>query len=186
MSETSTALIGEPARESDTRLFRDALGQFATGVAIITARSPDYEDLGMTASSFTAVSLRPPLVLFCIDRRAYSLSHWLDATSYGVSVLAEGQDRLASQFAKPLGDKWANVHFRRGQAGIPLISGATAHFECHSRDQIEGGDHIMFVAEVLRYHVHRLLRPLVFCQGRYNELRPTARTLPDWPLAIHY
>lgn len=165
--------------------FRRALGQFPTGVTVVTTRVAE-DDLGMTIGSFSSVSLRPPLVLFSIDRRAQSLDGWTRAGAYGINILAEGQDGLATQFATPLADKWQKVQFRRGYGGAPLIDGAIADFECRPFAQYDGGDHIIFVVEVVRYRVHRCPGPLVFCQGRYNNLRPGAEAPPDWPLPIHY
>lgn len=186
MSDPTVTVSGEPASDQNWRQFRDALGQFPTGVAIVTARTLDGADLGMTISSFNAVSLQPPLVLFCIDRHAHSLPPWLEAPAYGVSILSVGQDWLANQFAKPLEDKWARVRFHRGYGGVPLIDGCVAQFDCRASMRYEGGDHVIFVAEVVRYHVYRSPGPLVFCQGRYNNLQRGAMAPPDWPLPIHY
>jgi len=93
----------------DQRSFRRALSQFATGVAVITARSADGNVIGMTMSSFNSLSLEPPLILFSVDRRAISLSAMLAAQGYAVNILARHQEHLSNQFAKALSDKWSKV-----------------------------------------------------------------------------
>ncbi len=105
----------------DQRSFRRALSQFATGVAVITARGETDEAIGLTMSSFNSVSLEPPLVLFSVDRRAFSLPAMLAAKGYAVNILSREQEALSNQFAKSLGDKWSNVaHSARARAA-PLL-----------------------------------------------------------------
>lgn len=182
----------EPAPKPgfDTRAFRDALGRFATGVAVITARQSDGLAVGMTMSSFNSVSLNPPLVLFSVDRRAYSLGAMLNAKGYGVNILGRQQEALSNRFAKALADKWTDVPHVAGYAEAPLLAGALAHFECRPYAHHDGGDHVIFVAEVMSFAVPGSGPddPLVFFRGRYRSLaaddqRPAP---PEWPLPIHY
>jgi flavin reductase (DIM6/NTAB) family NADH-FMN oxidoreductase RutF len=170
----------------DPRAFRTAAGRFPTGVTIVTCRSPDGEDIGMTMNSFSSVSLDPPLVLFSVDRRAYSMPAWEQAQAYGINVLAEGQNELSNRFAKPLEDKWQGVPVSRGIGDVPLLDGAIAQFECLPYARYDGGDHIIFVARVERFGLPSNADPLVFSQGRYNHLRAGPKAPPDWPLPIHY
>ncbi len=170
----------------DPREFRDTVGRFPTGVAIVTCRTAEGEDVGMTMSSFSSVSLEPPLVLFSVDCRAYSLSAWEQADAYGINVLAEGQHELSNRFARPLGEKWEGVSVQRGIHGVPLIDGAIAQLECVPYAQYDGGDHSIFVARVVRLRQANRADPLVFALGRYNHLRPGPLGPPDWPLPIHY
>lgn len=184
----SLADTAEPPGLRELRTFRNVLGQYPTGVAIVTARTCDGSagDIGMTISSFNAVSLTPPLVLFCVDRRSLSLRAWQSARTYGISVLSEGQDALATRFATAGGDKWNGIPIERGTSKVALIKGAAAHLECLPYNQYDGGDHVMFVARVERYAVMLRPGPLVFCQGRYNYLKPGASAPPDWPLPMYY
>ena len=93
----------------DPRAFRQALGQFATGVAVITAEAADGQAIGLTMSSFNSVSVDPPLILFSIDRKAFSLKAMTEAKGYAVNILGRDQEHLSNKFAKALGDKWAAV-----------------------------------------------------------------------------
>ena len=173
---------GEPF---DARAFRQALGQFPTGVCVVTTRVGD-EDLGMTISSFNTLSLEPPLILFSIGRQAHSLPQWQAAAGYAVNVLSEGQRDLSNRFARPLGDKWCGLAFDRGNADAPLLRGTAAQFECRAYDCHDGGDHLLFVARVLRFRAWPERRPLIFCGGNYQALQPNDGPAPAWPLSIHY
>ncbi|MCK8784420.1 flavin reductase family protein [Roseomonas sp. NAR14] len=159
----------------DTRQFRNALGRFATGVAVITAKGPEEAPIGMTMSSFNAVSLDPPLVLFSVDRRANSLPAILAAEGYAVNVLGQDQQPLSDRFARAGIDKWAGVTHRLGHAEAPLLEGAIAHFECAPHAVHEAGDHVIVVARVLRFAACDEA-PLIFFGGRYRGLAGTANT----------
>jgi len=166
--------------------FRRALGQFPTGVCVITARIPGGGDLGMTVSSFNSLSLDPPLVLFSIDRRALGLDQWRAAPGYGINVLAEGQRELSDRFARAGANKWAGIAFERGHAGAPRLPGVAACFECRPERQHDGGDHVLFLARVVALRVFPERRPLIFCKGNYNALKPQDAPAPACSLAIYY
>lgn len=153
--------------------FRKALSLFPTGVAIISARHPDGQLLGMTVSSFNSVSLDPPLVLFSVAKTAASFSSWEACTHYGVNVLARSQDDLSTRFAKSQGEKWALVRPMDGEHGVPLIPGALANFECERYAVYEGGDHAIFVGKVLSIKAvpAPTAEPLVFYGGRYCGIK---------------
>jgi flavin reductase (DIM6/NTAB) family NADH-FMN oxidoreductase RutF len=170
----------------DAREFRQALGQFATGVAIITASDADGKPIGITMSSFNSVSLDPPLILFSVDRKALSLGAMLDAKGYAVNLLSRRQEHLSNQFAKALSDKWQSVEHSLGHAQAPLIQGALAHFECVPYAHYEGGDHIIFVGQVLRFNFHPDEEPLLFFRGKYNSIASGEQRMPEWPLPMHY
>lgn len=164
------------------REFRDALGLFATGVAIITSEV-DGVRLGSTVSSFNSVSLSPPLVLFSLARSAYSFASWKKASTFGITVLAEGQSHLATRFARAGEDKWRDTAPVRGITGVPLLPGL-ATFECEAYAHYDGGDHDIFVGRVLAIGASES-QPLVFFDGRYRRLdqEGTIRTPPeadDW------
>lgn len=171
----------------DDRLFRRALGEFATGVAIVTARGSGEELIGMTMSSFNSVSIDPPLVLFSVDRKARSLPSMLAAKGYAINILARDQENISNQFARALSNKWDQVKTSIGHAEAPLITGALAHFECEPYAHHDGGDHIIFVVRVVRHTAHSgQPAPLIFFRGRYRDLVDDTQREPAWPLPIHY
>ena len=169
------------------RAFRQALGEFATGVAVVTARGKGDELVGMTMSSFNSVSVDPPLVLFSVDRKALSLPAMQEAKGFAVNVLARQQENVSNQFARALANKWDQVKTSVGHAEAPLISGALAHFECEPYANYDGGDHVIFVVRVVRHTVHSdAPAPLIFLRGRYRDLVDETEREPTWPLPIHY
>lgn len=171
----------------DAKAFRQSLGEFATGVAVITAQGSGEELIGMTMSSFNSVSIDPPLVLFSVDRRANSLPAMLEAKGFAVNVLAREQEQISNRFARALSDKWAEVKRTVGHAEAPLITGALAHFECEPYANYDGGDHVIFVVRVLRHAVRAgNPAPLIFFRGRYRDLVDETEREPSWPLPIHY
>jgi len=183
-AKTNTPVAAEGVL--DGRALRNALGQFPTGVCVVTAQAPDGEDLGMTMSSFNSLSLDPPLVLFSVDRRASSLAQWQAVQGCAVNVLAESQKDLSGRFARPRSNKWAGIDFDRGYAGAPLLRGVVTRFECRPSARHDGGDHVLFIVEIVRLRVFTDRAPLLFCQGNYGALKPTDEPAPLWPLDIHY
>jgi flavin reductase (DIM6/NTAB) family NADH-FMN oxidoreductase RutF len=171
----------------EDRGFRRSLGEFATGVAVVTARGKGDELVGMTMSSFNSVSLDPPLVLFSVDRKARSLPAMLEARGFAVNILARDQERISDQFARALSNKWDQVRVTVGHAEAPLISGALAHFECAPFGNYDGGDHVIFVVRVVRHATRDgAAAPLVFFRGRYRDIVDETEREPSWPLPIHY
>ncbi len=169
----------ESRPDIDARAFRRALGQFATGVAVITAQSVDGSSVGMTMSSFNSVSVDPPLVLFSIDRRAFSLEAMLKAKGYAVNILGRNQQHLSDKFAKALDDKLAAVNHTPGHCAAPLIAGALAHFECEPYAHYDGGDHVIFIGRVVRFTAYPDDEPLIFFRGGYRSLAGAARSDAD-------
>jgi flavin reductase (DIM6/NTAB) family NADH-FMN oxidoreductase RutF len=153
------------------RQFRDALGQFATGVAVV-ASQVDSVKIAMTVSSFNAVSLRPPLVLFNIARSAQSFALWQRARSFAVMVLQEGQRALSNRFARAGESKWHDIDVVDGVTGAPLLPNWLACFECTVYARYDGGDHEIVVGEVvnLRHNALDSPGPLIFFRGRYRSL----------------
>ena len=170
----------------DPRAFRQALGQFASGVAVITASDVKDTPIGMTMSSFNSVSLDPPLILFSVDNKAKSLPAMLEAKGYAVNLLSRRQEHLSNQFAKALSDKWQSVEHSLGHAQAPLLQGALAHFECEPYAHHEGGDHTIFVGRVLKFNYHPDEEPLIFFRGKYNSVASGEQRMPEWPLPMHY
>lgn len=160
-----------PARDPVGRDFRDTLGSFATGVTILTALAPDGELIGVTISSFNSVSLNPPLILWSLSCDSPRLEAFRGATHYAVNVLAADQQVVSDAFAGRDEDRFGNVRIRQGLAGIPLIEGCTAWFECANETQYPGGDHLIFVGRVERFQRAATADPLIFHAGRYRQLR---------------
>lgn len=155
----------------DTRAFRDALGGFATGITVITACAEDGRRVGLTANSFNAVSLDPPLVLWSLDRRAQSLPIFRDVGHYAVNVLAADQMALSQRFAQPTGDKFVGLDYREGLGRTPLLEGCVACFECRNANRHDGGDHLIFIGEVARFELFD--RPaLLYHGGQYGLATP--------------
>jgi len=151
--------------------FRSALGMFATGVTIVTARSAQGVLVGLTANSFNSVSLEPPLVLWSLSHASSSLAAFVQGTHYAINVLAADQQALAMQFASRSADRWAGVQFTEGVNGAPLIAGAAATFECFSRSRYIEGDHTVFIGEVEACAHREGAPPLLYHGGRfYTEL----------------
>jgi flavin reductase (DIM6/NTAB) family NADH-FMN oxidoreductase RutF len=152
--------------------FRAALGMFATGVTIVTARTPDGQLVGLTANSFNSVSMNPPLVLWSLAQAAGSLPAFRTGSHYAINVLSAQQQELAQRFATKGADRWAGVTFTEGVAGAPLLDGAVATFECFNRSRYEEGDHVIFVGEVERCHHTPGASPLLYHGGRFYVEHP--------------
>jgi flavin reductase (DIM6/NTAB) family NADH-FMN oxidoreductase RutF len=152
--------------------FRDALGMFATGVTIVTARAADGTLVGLTANSFNSVSLTPPLVLWSLARSSGSMPALGAGAHYAINVLAANQKALAERFAQKLVDRWSGVEFSEGLRGVPLLAGAVASFECFNRSRYDEGDHVIFVGEVERCAHRPGASPLLFHGGRFYTEHP--------------
>ena len=158
---------GDTPEHFDPRDLRNALGTFATGVALVTIAAPDGAPIGLTCNSFSSVSLSPPLVLWSLSLRSPNLPNFLQAPHFAVNVLAEDQLALARRFAQSVPRKFDGVSYRPGTGGVPLVNGAAAQLECRNETRYYSGDHVIFIGHVLRY-AWRDCTPLVFCRGRYS------------------
>ncbi|MCV2359960.1 MULTISPECIES: flavin reductase family protein [Roseateles] len=152
--------------------FRSALGMFATGVTIVTARAPDGSLVGLTANSFNSVSLSPPLVLWSLGQKAGSMPVFSRGSHYAINILAADQKDLAQRFATRDIDRFAGVAWREGAGGAPVLDGVAAVFECANRSQYEEGDHVIFVGEVESCSWREGAQPLIFHGGRYYTELP--------------
>ena len=153
----------------ESREFRNALGNFATGVTIVTAKGDNGELVGITASSFNSVSLEPPLILWSLDRNSTSLQTIEAASHFCVHVLSDKQSDECMAFAKSGADKFAELDCGEGLGGAPLIDGCLARFECRNVVHHDGGDHVIIVGEVERFET-REGNPLVFFLGKLSGL----------------
>lgn len=151
----------------DPKDFRRALGKFATGVTVVTTVDDNNERLGVTASSFNSVSIDPPLILWSVDKSAYSAAVFARAEHFAVNVLANNQIEVSNRFARRGEDKFAGVGCSEGIGKAPKIDGAVACFECRTWQVYEGGDHHIIVGEVVGFQYDESKSSLVFHNGRY-------------------
>lgn len=150
----------------DPQAFRAALGTFTTGVTIITSCDADGEPVGITANSFNSVSLNPPMVLWSLAKSARSLPVFSSGKHWNVHVLSHEQEELSGRFARQGEDKFAEIELDTGISNAPLLQSCTARFQCRTAFQYEGGDHVIFVGEVLAFD-HSDRAPLAFQSGQY-------------------
>lgn len=150
---------------------RKALGQYATGVTIITTRGADGTPIGLTANSFTSLSLEPPLVLWSLAKSARSRDAFDAAGHFAVHVLGAEQMALSRQFSSRVENKFAGVVFDFGHGGVPLLAECAARFQCRKYDSVEGGDHRIYIGEVVEFD-HCVCEPLLFHAGQYGRKHP--------------
>ncbi|MGH3719485.1 MAG: flavin reductase family protein [Pseudonocardiaceae bacterium] len=161
----------------DPTALRGVLGYFVTGVVVITTED-DRGPVGLTANSFTSVSLQPPLVLFCVHQSSRVRQSLDDSSFVGVNILGEEQEPVSRQFAAPWDDRFTGMAVHTGNTGAPLLSDALAHLECEVEKQVDAGDHVIVLARVHHLGVRSEgRRPLTFFGGRYGRLHDDAR----WP-----
>jgi flavin reductase (DIM6/NTAB) family NADH-FMN oxidoreductase RutF len=155
----------------NARDFRNALGCFATGIAVMTTRDTDGRFIGITVNSFASVSLDPPLISFCLDRNAHSLNGFLSANHFSVNVLAEGQEPLSASFARSSGgDKFVGIEFEVSASGCPLLAECLTHLECAREAVHDAGDHLIMIGRVIRLAQRPEGKPLLYFRGRYAKL----------------
>lgn len=152
------------------RDFRSALGSFATGVTVITARAPNGEPIGMTISSFNSVSLDPPLILWSLALTSPNIEVFRAASHYAVNVLSVDQQSLSDRFASRSADRFSGVAVREGLSGVPLLDGCCAWFECTNEAHYPGGDHLIFVGHVEQFAQDDAQSPLIFHNASYRRL----------------
>lgn len=167
----------------DPQQFRATLGQFATGIAVVTAVGADGRPAGVTVNSFASVSLDPPLVLWCLAHKAATMPIFQAAGHFAVNILAADQVEFSNRFALPQADRFAGVDWTPGLGGAPLLDGCCARLECRAETRHEAGDHVIFVGRV-----ERLAReerpPLIYHASRYGALAelPAAPKVAQTPM----
>lgn len=161
----------------DSKAFRHALSQFPTGVTVVTTVDEAGDPVGMTASSFNAVSLDPPLVLWSVARSAFSASIFEKASFFTVNVLGKHQVELSNRFARAGAAKFDGLDVRSGAGGSPILEDTAACFQCRTWQRYDGGDHLIVVGEVLDYTVNNASIPLVFSRGSYAVSAPMSSQL---------
>lgn len=153
----------------DQRELRNVMGNFATGVTIITTKNAAGKPFGLTANAFSSLSLDPPLLLICVDKKVDCYAYFDESQVFGVNFLSEDQDQLSTRFATKGIEKFEGVSYQLGELGVALLDGAAAHMECTVASAYEGGDHTIYVGEV---QTAKVLgdRPLLFFRGKYFKL----------------
>lgn len=171
----------------DSRQLRNVLGTFTTGVTIVTTRDAKGVPHGVTANSFSSVSLEPPLVLWSQALTSRSLPAFRDSDHFAVNILADDQVAISQHFARQQEDKFANMEYSDGLGRVPVLQGTVAHFECVKVASYPAGDHIIYLGRVERLS-HSGRRPLAFAHGRYmvpyaHGLGPLALNVGSAPIA---
>lgn len=165
-----TTVKSQPMTEPDMRAFRDVLGTFVTGVTIITTVQKDGTPWGVTANSFSSVSLDPPLVLWSQGTHAFSFPIFRAAERFVVNILSAEQVELSQRFSAPETDRFAGLTCHPGIDGLPKIDGCLAHLECRKIAAYPGGDHAIFLGQVENFE-RAHLAPLAFCNGQYSGVQ---------------
>lgn len=153
----------------DSRELRNVFGAFATGVTIITTKDADGKPFGLTANSYTSLSLDPPLILVCVDKKVDCYACFEQSKVFAVNFLAEDQEQLSTRFATKGIEKFEGVLTREGRLGVPLLEGAIGYIECKLVNGYEGGDHTIYIGEVQNASASGD-RPLLFFKGKYSRL----------------
>ncbi|PYP87779.1 MAG: flavin reductase [Blastocatellia bacterium AA13] len=156
--------------------FRQALSHFASGVTVVTARCSDDECRGITVSAFSSLSLDPPLILVCIDKRSSLHDHLQVSSHFAVNILAHVQEDTSRRFASRDPDRFSGVTHSSGVSGSPLIAGSIAHLECCVVNVYPGGDHSIIVGEVISTDVNHEGAPLTYFRGGYSTTTPKSTT----------
>lgn len=156
------------------REFRDALGRFATGVALVTA-APEGELIGLVVNSLTSVSLEPPLILFCPSRSSVTWSRMRRGGRFAVNVLGRDSEAFVARAASPGSDRFAGVTWTPGRGGAPLLADALASLECEIVGEHPGGDHWIVVGRVDNLHLSPARDPLIFFEGGFHGLQDRGR-----------
>ena len=154
----------------DKLTFRQALGQFATGVCVVTTVPHGKAPIGMTINSFASVSLEPALVLWSIQNNSECFADFEAADGFAINVLSSEQGALSSQYARKVEHRLEAAHFRLGKSGNPVLKGALTTFECRVWARYPGGDHQILVGEVLELDMRPTGKPLLFHKGLYGQV----------------
>ncbi|MEQ1756063.1 MAG: flavin reductase family protein [Micropepsaceae bacterium] len=154
----------------NSRGFRDALGHFATGVAVVSAMGPNGLPLGLTVNSFASVSLDPPLVLWSLDRASDRFAALMQVEHFGANILAQAERELSKRLSRKGEYALQGDEVRMGHHGVPMLQNAIASFECMVHQKVEAGDHVIFIGRVLEFTHKGHEEPLVYYRGGYREL----------------
>jgi flavin reductase (DIM6/NTAB) family NADH-FMN oxidoreductase RutF len=148
---------------------RRVMGHYATGVTVITTFSKEGKLHGLTANAVSSLSLDPPLLVICVDKKAESYPSFEESGVFTVNILADDQEDLSRRFAVSGGEKFEGVAYRRGANGAPILNGALGHLECKLHASYEGGDHTIYLGLIEEAET-REAKPLLFFRGGYRAL----------------
>lgn len=154
----------------NSRGFRDALGHFATGVAVVSAMGPNGLPLGLTINSFASVSLDPPLILWSLDKSSDRFAALMQADHFGVNILGQAEKELSRRLSRKGENTLSGEEVRKGHHGVPMLQHAIAGFECAVHERIDAGDHIILIGRVLEFTHLGHEEPLLYYRGGYREL----------------
>lgn len=158
--------------QHDSRALRNALGRFATGVCVVTAIDPDGHPIGLTVNSFSAVSLDPALVLWCLDNSSHNLAAFSKASHHAINILADSQHDISNRFATWPADRFVGLAWHAGLGGAPVLPGCCATFEVVNETAQVAGDHTIYIGRIERFGERVDLAPLLFHAGAYAALAP--------------
>lgn len=153
----------------DESRFKQAMSYFASGVTVVTTENGGHR-YGLTVSAFSSLSLNPPLVLICVEKSVRANEIIPKAERFAVNVLSAEQEAVSNRFASKIDDRFEGIATHEGLLGVPLIDGALAAIECRLHDTLAGGDHTIFVGEVVNTEI-RDGAPLIYFRSRYRALR---------------
>jgi flavin reductase (DIM6/NTAB) family NADH-FMN oxidoreductase RutF len=165
----SSEKLPKPLAAVASEEFRRACGRFATGVTIASVVDGLGVPHGLTVSSFSSVSLDPPLILICLGHEVTSVEAFRHAKYFGINVLGEDQRALSERFARKGHDRFGGLDWHAGETGVPLLAGVLAHMECAVTQRVTAGDHDIFIGEMLSARVHKG-EPLIHFSSRYRKL----------------
>lgn len=168
MSNTSTASSIDPAR------YREVMRLYPTGVVVVTGALTDGAPIGMVVGTFTSLSMDPPLVAFMPTRESVTYAALRTTPTYCINLLAHDQHHLCQVLSTRDPNKFDQVAWTYSDYGVPMLSEAVAHIHCRAANEIEVGDHLIVVCEVIAMDVARPVTPLLFCQGGYGGFAPAA------------
>ena len=149
--------------------FKTALSLFASGVTVVTTKDANGKPHGLTVSAFSSLSLSPPLVLICIDKKTGSHHAFEESLGFVVNILCEDQIDISNQFASHIPDKFVGIEHTLNKNNLPVLTNALVNLECRLADACNGGDHTIFIGEVEKSHIGEG-KPLIYCEGAYQKI----------------
>ncbi len=153
----------------DSKEIRNVMGHFATGVTVITTKDKAGVPAGLTANAFTSLSLNPPLVVICVDKTVQCYACFEESKAFVVNILNEDQEELSRRFATKGIEKFEGISWHLGELGVPILDGTMGTIECRVADSFEGGDHTVYLGEIVNATAQGE-RPLLFFKGKYYRL----------------
>lgn len=151
----------------DPRELRNCFGKFATGITVITSNTKNGKKIGLTVNSFSSLSIDPPMILWSLDNRSFNLEDLKEASHFAVNVLASDQMEISNNFASRAEDKFDGIEIFDGKNGMPILKDTVAYLECKNVNQYPGGDHTIFVGEVVNFEISNK-KPLLYANGQYG------------------